>query len=98
VYAQYTTWKRGRKLYLVCAGVMNSSPPLPSFLISPFLGGFRTCFHTPTLQVKEMIAEADLKRNGRVDLEEFLALMGQKRNKEVVDMKETLPTVAKPEE
>jgi len=45
-----------------------------------------------------MIAEADLKRNGRVDLEEFLALMGQKRNKEVVDMKETLPTVAKPEE
>ena len=45
-----------------------------------------------------MIAEADLKQNGRVDLEEFLALMGQKRNKEVGDMKETLPTAVKPEE
>lgn len=84
-------------MYLVCAAVMNSSPPphLIPLLVSPFLG---VLLNTPVLQVKEMIAEADLKRNGRVDLEEFLALMGQKRNKEVVDMKETMPTVAKPEE
>ena len=42
-----------------------------------------------------MIAEADFNHNGRVDLEEFLALMGQKRTKEVGNMKDTLPT-AKP--
>jgi len=43
-------------------------------------------------EVKQMIADADLKKNGRVDYDEFLALMNGKRNKDIEKLTESLPT------